>query len=289
MNDLLRSIYQQYANLPSTLGILLIEKTKPNSPITDNFDNILLIITANEKQTWDVRHYECKGKVAAVHVVNLELLIKWIDTSGYHSAVEWLIHGKVLYDRNECIADLKEQLRNFPHKKRNLRKAIEFGKLVKSYNEAKALYDSEQFMDAHSKMILSLHYLGRLAIIEKGYVPEVTVWHQVKQIDPEVYKLHEELIQSDEDMEKRIHLMIIAADFVISTRAHVSAKHLLDIMKTDIEPWSYGKLKCHPMIAPYALDLSAIIDYLTEKEIVKAKRANSGGSSIYERKYVAGA
>src|SRR5699024_4572064 len=175
--------------------ILVIEKMKPNSPITDNFDQILLVIVREADPVWRVKHYEfAEHKTAAMHIVTNDLLMKWIDTSGYRKAVAWLVYGKIIFDRNEYAADLKEQLRTFPIEKRNLRKAIEFGKLIRSFTEAKELYESAQYKDAYSRIVHSLHYLARLALIEKGHFPEVMVWDQVKQVDREVYKLYDELI-----------------------------------------------------------------------------------------------
>ncbi|WP_404451479.1 nucleotidyltransferase-like protein [Virgibacillus necropolis] len=286
MEDLLRPIYQERASDLDTLGILLIEKTRPNSPLTDNFDVILLIIVDNEDQPWHVKHYEFDDKIAALHVVREDLLMQWIDTSTYRRAVEWVIYGKVIFDRNEYISSLKEQLRSFPSIKRDLRKAIEFGKLVRSYSEAKDLYETMHYKDSYSRMLHSLHYLARLAVIEKGFHPEVTVWKQVRQIDPEVYKLYEELIQSSEEIEKRVQLMILAIDFVISNRARYSAKHLLDIMSEREGSWSYSELKTHPSLVPYGLDLTAIVSYLSEKNIIKTERVETKGVGVYQRKYM---
>ncbi|MGY0692508.1 nucleotidyltransferase-like protein [Virgibacillus sp. FSP13] len=287
MEDLLRPIYQERASDANTLGVLLIEKMKPNSPITDNFDVILLIVVKDAIQPWHVKHYEFDGKTAAMHIVTKELLMKWIDTSGYRKAIAWLIYGKVIFDRNEFIANFKEQLREFPHEKRNLRKAIEFGKLVRSYTDAKDLYESAQYKDAYSRIVHSLHYLARLAVIEKGYHPEVTVWSQVKQIDLEVYKLYDELIGSNEELKKRVQLMILATDFVISSRAEVSAKHLLDIIRSKDDAWTYGELKSDPLVSPYALDLTAMIAYLIEKEIIQTELTETKGVGVYHRKYTA--
>ncbi|MBR7795280.1 hypothetical protein GT022_04355 [Agaribacter marinus] len=285
MENFLRPIYQKHASDSNTLGVLILEKTKPDSPITDNFDVILLIIVKESQQDWYVKHYEFDHKTCALHMVKEDLLMKWIDTSGYRTAVEWIIYGKVIFDRNEYILQLKSQLRDFPDNKRDLRKAIEFGKLVKSYNEAKELFESEEYKDTNSKILYSLHYLARLAVIEKGYYPEVTVWSQVKQIDLEVYKLYEEFIESNEDMKKRIQLMLIAMDYVISSRVKVSVKHLLDIMETSEDAWSYADLKSLPMISPYSLDLSAIIAYLVEKDIILTVREETKGAGVYHRKY----
>src|SRR5699024_3032506 len=286
MEDLLRPIYQERASNPSTLGIILIERKKPNSPITDNFDVVLLIIVRSLETDWQEKHYELyNGKTAVMHTITEDLLRRWIDTSGYRKAVEWIIAGKTIFDRNEYISRLKEQLRSFPHEKRDLRKAMEFGKLIKSYTDVKDLYISEQYKDAYTRMIHSLHYLARLAIIEKGYYPEVTLWNQVKKIDPEVYKLYDELIRSNEEIAKRVELMILAADFAISRKAKVSAKHLLDIMETKNGAWSYEEIKQNANVQPYELDLNAMLNYLTEKGILGAVRIGTKGEGLYERKY----
>ncbi|WP_339229094.1 nucleotidyltransferase-like protein [Oceanobacillus sp. FSL K6-2867] len=286
MENFLRPIYQEHASNPDTLGILLIEKIQHDSPVTDEFDVILLIIVNEYEQTWYVKHYEIEGKTAALHIVRNDILMKWIDTSGYRSAVEWIILGKPVFDRNEYIAHLKEQLRDFPKDKRDLRKMIDFGKLVKSYSEAKSLYEAGEFNDAHSKILDSLHYLARLAVIEKGYYPEVTVWSQVKKIDFEVYKLYEVFIESNETVDKRIELMIIGMDFVIHNRAIISAKHLLDIMKTKDSAWSYADIKSHEKVQSYRLDLSAILSYLVEKNIISVVLEQTKGHGVYQRKYM---
>ncbi|RKQ31416.1 nucleotidyltransferase-like protein [Oceanobacillus halophilus] len=285
MENFLRPIYQERASDLNTLGILTMEKTNPNSPLTDNFDIILLIIVKEANHSWYVKHYESANETAALHIVTEETLLEWIDTSTYRRAVEWIINGRVVFDRNEYISNLKEKLRDFPLAKRNLRKAIEFGKLVKSFNEAKALFASQNYKDANSKILSSLHYLARLAVIEKGFYPEVTVWNQVKNIDLEIYKLYEEFIESREEISKRIELMIIAMDYVINNRAEVSAEHLLEIMRTKNEPWSYAELKNVPSIKPYTLDLSAIISYLEEKEIILAVLEETKGEEVFQRNY----
>ncbi|MFC2949610.1 nucleotidyltransferase-like protein [Virgibacillus sediminis] len=285
METLLRPIYQEHASNPATLGIIILEKVKPNSPITDDFDVILLILVNEAEQPWKVKHYEFDDKTAALHIVTTDLLREWIDTSGYRRAIEWIIYGRKIFDRNGFISDLKEELRSFPPENRELRKVIEFGKLVKRYKEAKELLEVGEYKEANSKVLYSLHYLARLTVIEQGFYPEVTVWSQVKQIDLETYKLYEEFIESSEPLEKRIQLMTIAMEFIINKRAKVAARHLLDVMRSKKEPWSFAELKLHPMTVPYTLDLAAIVSYLVEKDIILTVREPTKGIGVYHRKY----
>jgi hypothetical protein len=286
MDHHLQPLYEEYASDINTLGILIMEKTEPNSPITDGFDVILLIIVRNTNEAWYTKHYKMEEKSIALHIVNKDTLMNWIDTSGYRRAVEWIIYGKAVLDRNGYVFQLKNQLRDFPVDKRELRKTIEFGKLVKSYHEAKYLFELGEYKDTYSKILYSLHYLARLAVIEQGYYPEVTVWRQVRQIDLEVYKLYEEFIDSKEKLEKRVQLMLIAMDFIISSRAEDSAKHLLNMMRSKVSAWSYTELKSMPMVESYSLDLAALFSYLLDKEIIKTVKEKTWDADFLERKYV---
>lgn len=80
--------------------------------------------------------------------------------------------------------------------------------------------------------------------------------------------------------------MILAIDFVISTRARYSAKHLLELMADKEGSWSYSELKTHPSLVPYGLDLTAIVSYLAEKNVIKTEREETKGVGVYQRKYL---
>lgn len=285
MESVLRPIYQERASQSNTLGVIIFEKKKPISPVTDNFDVILFIIVREAEEQWYVKHYDFEGKTAAMHIVDERLLNKWIETSGYRRAIEWIINGKVVFDRNEYVMGLKEKLRDFPQETRKVRMIIEFGKLIRSYRECKDLFNSKQYLDAYSNMVRSLHYLARLSVIEKGFHPEITVWNQVRRIEPEVHKLYEELIHSEESTDKRVQLMLLAVEFAINARAEMCVSHLLSVMKSNTDPWSFGELKIHPEIEPYALDLGALLEYLVEKNIIEVVKVETKGKSIYQRKY----
>ncbi|MCP8617991.1 nucleotidyltransferase-like protein [Salirhabdus salicampi] len=285
MEDLLRPIYQERASHPNTLGILIVEKQKPISPVTDNFDVILFIIVKEAKDPWFMKHYEFENKTAAMHIVDESLLNEWIKTSGYRKVFEWILNGRIVFDRNEYVESLKDKLHSFPEENRELRKVMEFAKLIRSYRECKDLFQSEHYLDAYSQVVRSLHYLARLSVIEKGFHPEVTVWRQVKSIAPEIYKLYQELIESNEPIQKRVELMLLATEFTINTRAPRCSGHLLEVMQTEKEPWTIGDLKLHPEVAPYALDLAALLEYLTEKNIVEVVPVETKGKNVYHRQY----
>src|SRR5690606_40421365 len=68
--------------------------------------------------------------------------------------------------------------------------------------------------------------LARLAIIKNGHFPEITVWNQVKKIEPEIHKLYEELVNSEEGLEKRLELLFLASDVLIHSYIEYGTSHL---------------------------------------------------------------
>ncbi|MEQ6378543.1 nucleotidyltransferase-like protein [Bacillaceae bacterium S4-13-56] len=286
MEDLLRPIYQERASASNTLGILLLEKNKPISPLTDNFDAILLVVVHDAEVPWFVKHYEFQSGIAALHIVDHEKLHEWIDNSSYRRAVEWIIHGDIIFDRNEYMVGLKKELQEFPQGDRDRKLMMEFGKLIRAYLECKDLFQSNQILDSYSRMIHSLHYLARLAVIEKGFRPEVTVWNQVKKMDPEIHKLYQELITSQEPPEKRIQLLLLATEVAINSRVKTAIRHLKQIMQEKDEPWTFGDLRLHPETQLYSKDLSAVVEYLVEKDILKVSLKETKGKDIFHRTYL---
>lgn len=285
MEETLRSIYQEKITNRKTLGILIMEKKSLISPETDNFDAILLVIARSFEEKWSVKHYEFGEKSAALHIIDKGLLNEWMETSTYRRALEWIIYGEIIYDKNKYLAKLKETLRVFPQEKRALRLMIEFSKLTRTYTDACNLYYSSNFMDAYSRLIRSLHYLARITILEKGYHPEVMVWDQVKRMDPEVYKLYEELIRSTEGLKKRVELMLLAIEFALSKRTETCAEHLVHLMKERTEPWGFEELKTLPEVSAYKYDLTSAVEYLVSKNILEVIREDADNSGLQHRKY----
>nr|WP_239585396.1 nucleotidyltransferase-like protein [Amphibacillus cookii] len=285
VEDVLRSIYQERASDDRTLGIFMIEKKLNESPITDNFDAILLVVVSQAEQPWYVKHYQFKDYTAAMHIVEERQLLFWIDTSSYRRMVQWVTEGKVIFDRNEYISELRSELAEFPEEKRELRLAIEFAKLTRSYREAKQLFETENYLDSYNKVISSLHSLGRLSIIEEGYHPELIVWNQIKRIDPAIYKLYDELLTSAEPLPERIELMMIAIDFSMSSKVKLGSKHLCSVMASQEQSWTFGDLKVHPDLTHYQLDLSMMVDYLVDKQVIKVELAETKGKTVFHRLY----
>ena len=287
MEDILRPIYQERASLKSTLGILLIEKRKNTCSNTDTFDYILFVIVNEAEEPVFLKHYTYKNQKAALHIVHENQLKEWLLLGTNRKVVDWLQNGKILYDHNEYLNNLKTELREFPFYGRKIKIGIEFAKLIRRYMDGKAFFEDGHYLDAYNHVVHSLHHLARLEVIEQGFYPEVTVWNQVKYMEPEIFKLYEELVNSEEIIEKRLELLFLASEFLIYSRTNTGSQHLLEIMKERQGYWSIAELLEHPEIAHYAVDLSVLLEYLIDKSIIEVVEIETKGHEVYHRNYQA--
>ncbi len=284
MEDILRPIYQERASHANTLGVLLIDyKNKLNS-ITDTFDVILFIVVKDAEQPVYIKHYTYKDQKAGLHIVDQDQLKEWILLGTNRRVIDWFLNGKILFDRNEYIADLKTELKDFPFYGRKVKMGLEFAKLIRRYVDGKVFFEDKHYLDAYNHIIHSLHHLARLSVIENGFHPEVTVWNQVKQIEPEIYKLYEELVNSDENIDKRLELLFLAIEFLISSKMKIGSEHLLKIIKSK-EQWSFQEILDHPEGKYYSVDLAMLIEYLTQRSLINIVNVETKGQGVYHRYY----
>lgn len=284
MKDILRPIYQERASHPNTLGVLLIEKRKHSIPTTDAFDAVLLMIVKEGEQPVFIKHYSYGDKKAALHIITEEKLRNWIMLGTNKIIFDWLYNGKLLFDRNEYTAKLKEEIKEFPFYGRKIKMGLEFSKLIRRYMDGKAFFDKHHYLDAYNHVIHSLHHLARLSVIENGFHPEVTVWNQVKQIEPEIYKLYVELVTSDESLEKRLELLFLASEFLIHSKTKGGITHILGVLE-EKEEWLFQDMMAHSELVEYSVDLEILLDYLVDRGYIDVKNVPTKGRGVYHRYY----
>lgn len=284
MEHILRPIYQERASQANTLGVLLIEKREKASASTDTFDAVLLIIIKEAEHPLHIKHYSYEDKKASLNIVTEDQLNEWLLMGSNRKVIEWIFSGKILFDRNDYFQDLKQELREFPFYGRKIKMGIEFSKLIRRYLDGKTFFENKQYMDAYNHIVHSLHHLARLSVIENGFHPEVTVWNQVKQMEPEIYKLYEELITSEETIEKRLELLFLAGEFLIHSRTEVGSTHIIDVLQEQ-EIWSFDEMLNHPDLRLYSVDLGVMLEYLIEKKYITVVTKETKGQGIFHRYY----
>jgi hypothetical protein len=284
MEDILRPIYQERASQSNTLGVLLVEKKQISSHITDSFDVILLIVVKEAELPLFIKHYTYDTKKAAMHIITETQLQEWLLLGTNRKIFEWIHEAKIVFDRNDFVVNLKTELQEFPFNGRKIKMGLEFAKLIRRYVDGKALFESKQFLDAYNYIVHSLHHLARLAVIENGLHPELTVWHQVKQIEPEIYKLYEELVTSEESLEKRLELLFLASEFMIHSRTNIGSAHLLEVLSGK-EYWLFNEIMSEKELIPYSVDLAVMLEYLIEKHLIDVVNIETKGHGLFHRCY----
>ncbi|MGN7299047.1 nucleotidyltransferase-like protein [Ferdinandcohnia sp. SAFN-114] len=285
MEDLLRPLYQERASQPSTLGIILIEKGKDAFTYTDYFDIALLVIVKEHEKNMFIKHYNYDNRKASLYTVKESQIKEWFLLGTNRKIVNWILNGKVLFDRNEYIINLRNKLHEFPTEERQIKMGMEFAKLIRRYQDGKAFFNAKQYLDAYNYVIHALHHLARLAIFENGFHPEVTVWNQVKQIDPQIYKLYIELLESEESLEKRLELLFLASEFLIHSRAKRGACHIINVLSKRDDAWTYGEIMELPELKVYSVDLEVYLEFLVEKHFINVEKLETKGKGIFHRTY----
>lgn len=284
MEQILRPIYQERASQESTLGVVLVEKREKVSPSTDTFDTILLIITKENETAVFTKHYTYENKKAAMHIITEKQLQKWLLLGTNRKIVDWLFNGRIIYDRNEFMEKLITELREYPFAGRKIKMGLEYAKLIRRYLEGRVLFEEKNYLDAYRHVIESLHHLARLSVLENGLPPEVTVWSQVKKIEPAIYKLYEELVLSDESIDKRLELLFLASEFLIHSRTADGAQHIMEVMAKK-KSWTIQELHEQEELRNYSSDLEVFIEYLVDKEIVFTEGVMTKSERIFHRYY----
>lgn len=288
MENILRPIYEAFEGCEETLGLLVLEKTKTNSPLTEQFDALIIVLKKNNENMdspCNVEHYNIENNSVAVHIIPENEFLKWVPSGNYRRNLLWVINGRIVFDREGYIANLKKNLFENPIETRKKKIAIEFSSLIRCSSIGKELYEGKQYLDAFNQMVKALHHLARLSVIEHGFYPEITVWNQLKRIEPEVYALYLELVESSELIEKRVELLLLAIEFAISSRTRIGSSYLIEVMKTKGDAWSISELVNEPKLKELSIDLGLLLQYLYAKHIVRIETKEIDSQGIYQIQY----
>ena len=284
MEHILRPIYQERASHPGTLGVILISKRDDAVNMTDTFDAVPLIIVKEADRPIFTKHYLYGDTKMVMHIVTEKRLRKWLFIGSNRKLVDWIFFGKVLFDRNEFLYKLRSELQGSPFYGRKIKTGIQFSKLIRRYLEGKEFFERGDYLDAYNHVVDSLHHLGRLSVIDSGLYPEVTVWAQVKKIEPAIYKLYEELVMSNETLEKRLELLFLASEFLINARTHDGAQHIVETMLSK-SIWTIQELHEHEELSYYSIDLEVFIEYLIEKGYIMVEPIIAKNETVFHRHY----
>lgn len=268
MSDTVHTYLNNYKSDTQVDGVVAVDCRDLNTQLVDGYDFLFLVICSDDSAEV-ISHYKQGHLRIQEHRVTRGGLERWMLTGANRNIMQWVLGGTIELDRSGWLTNLREQWTLFPTPLRDKKLMIEFSAFLRVYSRCQEYLRTGQTMDAYSQVNAMLHHWARIYITEAGLHPEVMVWRQVYDINPGVYKMYQELQESDETLEQRVELVLLAIDFSIIRRITDCNQLLLSLMRSRDEAWAVRDLQQHPQIAELEIDLNLILQKLVEKRVIK--------------------
>ncbi|MBD8501254.1 hypothetical protein [Paenibacillus arenosi] len=233
---------------------------------TLNWDLLLVVVGSHSNyQAWTPVYLEGKSKcrIVLLHLTVDDLLSG--DVMEHEEMKHWLLYASVEFDRD---GETEQYLRDFLKKwdsYQEQRILAKFSAFVRAYVELKRCVGSGAYLDAFSAAEQALLELARLSIIEHGQIPSASLWQHVRLLDLGVHKLYEELVMSAETLHKRVELVLLACEFIISTRIYVYLNPLVRILQGSHNGMNLLELCEHPELICIANDMPVLLEKLVSR------------------------
>ncbi|OIJ17248.1 hypothetical protein BKP45_00010 [Anaerobacillus alkalidiazotrophicus] len=282
MEQLINHLYDNRIT-EDTLGVLYINEMMSKVEGIPNLSAVVLLIVESAKPN-PLEHYDIKNKLVQLQWINKDELERGSVNSSDSHLIDWVLSGMVLFEKDEYITMYRENINDFPLMERKQKMLTELAKLIRKYNYGKKLFLNGCYLDAFNTIVCSLQHLAKLSIIEHGYYPEVNVWKQVKRIEPEIYKLYDEIVTGGENLEKRLELLFLAIDFAIASKSKLSATYLIEILNLK-EPVDIEGVITQLEFKGCVVELNLLVDYLVQKGIIDIMKVKTDSEEIFRRFY----
>jgi hypothetical protein len=269
MNAIKEQLVARLREDEAVISILAVDNPSLFSAITDGYDLVLLVISKEDLKTNRQYYYIKDNCRIQERWISPSALDRFIVQGEYRNLIYWILKGEILLDRETYLEGLRHRTLEFPAELREHKLIIEFSKFLRRYLESKEHILEDHVLDAYNNILDALHHWARLVIIEAGIHPEVTVWSQIKSINPGVYKLYEELTLSTETLKQRVQLVLLACEFSIMNKMERSCKMLLNILSSREQAWSLQELQQYGGLADVKLELPLLLNRLVKKSLAK--------------------
>lgn len=262
-------IESRYGHKESVSGVILVEKPMQFSALIGGFDVLVLVVAESKDDISRTLHYSKD---------NLYIQERWYDCNGLERILsheetsdvqQWVIAGDIVVDRDGYLAAKKNVLLQMSQERKEQRLFSEFGLFLRHFLLSKNYLEEGDVLDAHSHILTAIHHWARIAAIEQGQLPELTVWKQVRKINPGIFKLYEELTMTTETLEQRIQLAHLACDFSVMSKLKECCGPLLRVLSSRNEPWSAGELEEHPELKAVQTELQLMLKKLVSKSLIE--------------------
>lgn len=94
----------------------------------------------------------------------------------------------------------------------------------------------------------------------------MAIWEQARGIHPAVFKLHEELVESDETVKERVELVLLAAEFSVMSKIEAFCALLIKVIESRREPWGIDELLLLPEVRKNKHSFQLLLSKLVKKK-----------------------
>jgi len=277
--------FERLASDPNVSGALIVRSENALSQVTDHFDQLLLVVTEQREPLNYIYHYIKDQQRIQERWIHKKGIESWILNGENRSIIHWILQGDIVLDKDDYVAALREKQIRFPEELKEKRQFKDISLFLRRFLQCKEYLRDGHYLDAHSSILKALVHWARISIIENGSHPEITVWNQVKQINPGIYKLYEELTQSNEPLDKRVELLTLACEFSVMSKMEDCCGVLFKVLASRSEPWSASELKEHAELMDMHVELTLVLKTLARKALIKEVAVPGKSPSYYELKY----
>lgn len=259
----------KFRNDPRIISVMAVDNPKQLPSLTDGFDTLLLIVTNDLSLNNHTSNYIRDDSRIQERWTDPASIEQWIRQGVNRNILHWLLKGEILLDQNTYLEGLRHRILEFPGDLREHKLLIEFSHFLRKYLQSKEYILDDHILDAYNNILEALHHWARIVIVEDGYHPEITVWRQIRAINPGVYKLYEELTMSRETLKQRVQLVLLACEFSVMSKMERCCEAFIQILRDNAQPLSSDELQQHSQLVEVKSELPLLLNKLVKKGLIK--------------------
>ena len=259
----------KFRNDHRIISVMAVDNPKQLPSLTDGFDTLLLIVTNDLSLNNHTTNYIRDDSRIQERWIDPASIEQWIRHGVNRNILHWLLKGEILLDQNTYLEGLRHRILEFPGDLREHKLLIEFSHFLRKYLQSKEYILDDHILDAYNNILEALHHWARIVIVEDGYHPEITVWRQIRAINPGVYKLYEELTMSKETLKQRVQLVLLACEFSVMSKMERCCEAFIQILRENEQPLSSDELQQHSQLVEVKSELPFLLNKLVKKGLIK--------------------
>ena len=282
MENVQSSFTHSYEANPNIIGLICIRE-QMNESLLEPFDNCMLIVTDQTDSLDVTSHYIKDGMYIQERWINRASLSTFITEKQDINLIKSVMQGDILMDRDGFLADVRKNLNHPSKQQKEYKLFVEFSLFYKHWLQGKMYIADHDVLDAYSEVLKAIHHWGRLVLIEAENNPDTNAWNKVREINPGVYKLYEELTSSNETLQKRIELILLACEFSLMSKMKKCSTVLFNALRGG-QPLGFNELKQELGASGLDSEISLVLKKLLKKGLIK-KVVEPLGEQLSEVKY----